>query len=239
MRSHCCSHQPHAQPAHGGDPRYRRVLWFALAINAAMFAVEIGAGLAAASVSLHADALDFVADAATYGISLLVMSRSLRSRAQAALAKGIAMGLFGLWVIGAAIWHAVHATVPQAGTMGVVGVLALAANVATFMILWAYRGGDSNMRSVWLCSRNDAIGNLAVLVAALGVFGTGTGWPDVLVAAIMAVLALQGAATVTRQALSELRAGPARGLHNPGGVVDNGGMQDSSGVVSPDLPQAR
>jgi Co/Zn/Cd efflux system component len=123
----------------------------------------------------------------------------------AAFAKGASMGVFGLWVIGVTAWHAVHGTLPNAVTMGAVGLAALLANAATFGLLWAYRNGDANMRSVWICSRNDVIGNLAVLLAALGVFGTGTGWPDVIVAAIMASLALQSAVMVIRQSLGELQ----------------------------------
>jgi Co/Zn/Cd efflux system component len=170
-----------------------------------MFLVEIGAGLAAGSAALQADALDFLGDAANYGISLFVVGMALRYRAMAALAKGATMGLFGLWVIGAILWHAVHGILPSALTMGAVGVTALAANAASFGLLWAYRGGDANMRSAWICTRNDVLGNLAVLLAAAGVFGTGAGWPDVIVAAIMAGLSLQGAALVIRQSLGELR----------------------------------
>lgn len=170
-----------------------------------MFLVEIGAGVAAGSASLQADALDFFGDSANYAISLLVVGMALRYRASAALAKGVTMGAFGLWVIGTVIWHALHGTLPSAFTMGAVGVAALAANAASFGFLWAYRDGDANMRSAWICTRNDVLGNLAVLLAAAGVFGTGTGWPDVIVAAIMAGLALQGAATVVRRSLGELR----------------------------------
>jgi len=176
-----------------------------LAINAGMFLVEIVAGLAAGSTSLQADALDFLADAGNYGISLFVVGMALRYRAMAALAKGATMGLFGLWVIGITAWHVVNGTLPHAATMGAVGFAALLANAAVLGLLWAYRAGDANMRSVWLCSRNDVIGNGAVLLAALGVFGTGTGWPDVIVAAVMAVLALQGAWVSIRLALGELR----------------------------------
>jgi Co/Zn/Cd efflux system component len=172
-----------------------------------MFLVEIGAGLAAGSASLQADALDFFGDAANYAISLLVVGMALRYRATAALAKGGTMGLFGFWIIGTVIWHALHGTLPSAITMGVVGFAALAANAISFGLLWAYRGGDANMRSAWICTRNDVLGNLAVLVAAAGVFGTGTGWPDVIVAAIMASLALQGAWLVIQQSLNELREG--------------------------------
>jgi Co/Zn/Cd efflux system component len=190
---------------HRGNSVYRRVLWTVLAINGMMFLVEIGAGLAAGSASLQADALDFFGDAANYSISLMVVGMALRYRATAALAKGATMGLFGLWVIGTVIWHLVHGTLPNAFTMGAVGFAALVANAASFGLLWAYREGDANMRSAWICTRNDVLGNLAVLLAALGVFGTGTGWPDIIVAAIMAGLALQGAAVVIRQSLGELR----------------------------------
>jgi Co/Zn/Cd efflux system component len=202
----CCCTPP---PLNLGRPKeaaaYKRVLWAVLGINAAMFVVEVGAGLAAGSASLQADALDFLGDAANYGISLFVVGMALRYRASAALAKGVSMGLFGFWVIGTLVWHAWHGTVPHALTMGAVGVAALAANAASFGLLWAYRHGDANMRSAWICTRNDVLGNLAVLLAALGVFGTGTGWPDVAVAAIMAALALQGATIVARQSLAELR----------------------------------
>jgi Co/Zn/Cd efflux system component len=174
-----------------------------LAINLAMFLVEIGAGLVAGSASLQADALDFLGDAANYMISLLVVGMALRYRATAALLKGSTMGVVGLWVIG--VWHASHGTLPQAFTMGAVGTAALVANVVSFGLLWAYREGDANMRSAWVCTRNDVLGNLAVLLAAIGVFGTDAGWPDLIVAASMAALALQGALVVIRQSLNELR----------------------------------
>jgi Co/Zn/Cd efflux system component len=206
----CCSADScSSSAAAGASARYRTVLWVVLAINAVMFVVEILAGLAAGSAALQADALDFFADAANYGISLCVLGLSLRWRAGAALVKGASMGLFGLWVIGSVVWHALQGTLPGWGTMGVVGAAALAANAACLGLLYAWREGDANMRSVWICSRNDVIANLAVLAAALGVFGTGSGWPDLVVAAVMAALALQGAATVMRQALAELRQPPA------------------------------
>src|SRR5437879_9381520 len=191
------------------DDAYRRVLWMVLAINAAMFAVEVIAGLVAGSAALQADALDFLGDAANYAISLLVVGMALRYRASAALAKGATMAAFGLWVIAMVVWHAVHGTLPSAFTMVTVGIAALVANIASFGLLWAYRKGDANMRSAWICTRNDVLGNIAVLLAALGVFGTGTGWPDVIVAAIMAGLALQGASVVVQQSTLELRAHPA------------------------------
>ncbi len=204
MSSDCC-HSAHAADPHQGHPAYRRILWVVLAINAAMFLVEIGAGLAAGSASLQADALDFLGDAANYGISLFVVGLPLRYRATAAFAKGASMGLFGLWVIGTSVWHALHGTLPNALTMGAVGIAALIANAASFGLLWAYRRGDANMHSAWICTRNDVLGNLAVLLAAAGVFGTGTGWPDIIVAGIMAGLALQGAALVINRSLAELR----------------------------------
>jgi Co/Zn/Cd efflux system component len=193
------------EPHRGKAAAQSRILWAVLAINAVMFLVEIGAGLAAGSASLQADALDFLGDTANYAISLIVVGMALRYRASAALAKGATMGLFGLWVIGTVIWHSIQGTLPSAFTMGAVGFAALAANAASFGLLWAYRGGDANMRSAWICTRNDVLGNLAVLLAAIGVFGTGTGWPDLIVAAIMAGLALQGATIVVQQSVRELR----------------------------------
>jgi Co/Zn/Cd efflux system component len=205
MADCCCEPPPLRLDPHRGNDHYRRALWTVLAINAVMFLFEIGAGVAAGSASLQADALDFLGDSANYAISLFVVGMALRYRASAALAKGATMGAFGLWVIGTVVWHALHGTLPSAFTMGAVGFAALIANAASFGLLWAFREGDANMRSAWICTRNDVLGNLAVLLAAAGVFGTGTGWPDVFVAAIMAGLALQGAATVIRQSLGELR----------------------------------
>jgi Co/Zn/Cd efflux system component len=205
MANCCCDPQTLRPDPHRGNSRYRRILWVVLGINAAMFLVEIGAGFAAGSTSLQADALDFLGDASNYAISLLVVGMALRYRASAALAKGVTMSAFGLWVIGTVIWHALHGTLPSAFTMGAVGFAALAANAVSFVLLWGFREGDANMRSAWICTRNDVLGNLAVLFAAAGVLGTGTGWPDIIVAAVMAVLAMQGATTVIRQSLGELR----------------------------------
>ena len=205
MSAHCCEDDGLISRDRLPSAKYRRVLWAVLGINAVMFLAEIGAGLAAGSVSLQADALDFLADAGNYGISLFVLDMSLRHRARATLAKGLTMGLFGLWVIGATCWQVLHGILPHAVTMGFVGFAALVANASVCGLLWGYRGGDSNMRSVWLCSRNDVAGNLAVLLAALGVFGTGRGWPDAIVAAVMSGLALQAAWQVVRDALKELR----------------------------------
>ena len=199
MSASCCN------DFHRGNSAHRRVLWCVLAINAVMFTVEVVAGVASGSASLQADALDFLGDSANYAISLFVVGMALRYRATAAMLKGSTMAAVGLWVVGVTIWHAWHGTLPQAFTMGAVGTAALLANFASFGLLWAYREGDANMRSAWVCTRNDVLGNLAVLLAAIGVLGTGTGWPDLIVASVMAALALQGAAVVIRHALSELR----------------------------------
>jgi Co/Zn/Cd efflux system component len=191
------------------DPKWRRVLWIALIINAAMFAVEIVAGVAADSRALQADALDFLGDSANYAISLGVAGMALSWRARAALLKAATMLAFGLWVFASAVWGFIAGTTPQAETMGLIGALALVSNVVVALMLYRWRTGDANMRSVWICSRNDAIGNLAVMAAALGVFGTGQGWPDLLVAAIMAALAIWGSVDVFRHARGDLASAAA------------------------------
>lgn len=177
----------------------------ALGLNAAMFAIEMAAGLGADSVALQADALDFFGDTVTYALSLAVLGMSLARRTAAALFKGVSMALMGLWVLGAAAHAAWAQPLPIVEVMGTVGVAALGVNVGVAVLLYRFRGGDSNMRSVWLCSRNDAIGNLAVLAAAAGVFGTGTVWPDLAVAALMATLALVASLQIIRHALAERR----------------------------------
>jgi Co/Zn/Cd efflux system component len=187
------------------DPKYRRILWIALWVNLLMFGVEIVGGWAAGSVSLLADAVDFLGDAANYGISLFVLALAPVWRSRTALLKGATMGAYGLFVLGTTAWHLTSGTVPAAHTMGAIGVAALAANCLVGALLYAYRNGDANMRSVWLCTRNDAIGNLAVLVAAFGVFQTGSGLPDLLVATVMGLLGLSAARTVIVQARREMR----------------------------------
>ena len=186
-------------------PGYRHVLWAALVINAAMFVVEGGAGLAAGSVALQADALDFLGDAATYALTLFVLGLALRWRARAALLKGASMGLFGLWVMGNSIYHLFVPSAPTAEVMGSVGLLALAANLVSAFLLYRHRHGDANMRSVWLCTRNDALGNIAVILAGAGVFASGSNLPDLAVGAVMAALALTSARQVLRHARRELR----------------------------------
>ena len=202
MGADCCHH---GVTFEGLSADYRRRLWAVIAINAAMFFVEMGAGALAGSQALQADALDFLGDTLTYGLSLAVIGASLRVRARAAFAKGLSLTLMGLWVFGATAWHVLVLGVPRADVMGVVGVMALAANVASVLILAKYKDGDANVRSVWLCSRNDAIGNVAVMLAALAVWATATRWPDLIVAAIMAALFLWSSAQILRQSLGELR----------------------------------
>lgn len=203
MGASCCNSGCGSAPP-TVDRVYRRVLWAALLINAGMFVVELTAGVLAQSVSLKADALDFLSDAANYAISLFVLGAALRVRAWAALVKGLSLGAIGLYVAGASLYSALVLDVPTAEVMGVVGLMALAANVGVALMLYAFRRGDANMRSVWICSRNDAIGNVAVVLAAVGVFGTGTAWPDIVVAAVLAGLAITGAVQITRHALAEL-----------------------------------
>lgn len=186
------------------SPRYRKVLWVALALNAVMFVVELSAGIHAGSVSLLADAIDFAGDAANYGISLAVLSMGLMWRSRAALVKGFTMAGYGTFVIGKTAFSLISGGVPEPFTMGVVAVLALLVNGGVAAMLYAYRDGDANMRSVWICSRNDAIGNVAVMMAAVGVSGTSSNWPDLAVAAVMALLALSGGMSVIRQARAEL-----------------------------------
>lgn len=204
MSAHCCDHD--ATAAQANSPRYRKILWIALVVNLAMFAIEIAAGLRSGSVSLLADAIDFFGDAANYGVSLAVLSMGLAWRSRAALLKSASMLVFGLFVLARAGWAATQGGAPEALTMGAIGLLALVANVLVATLLYAYREGDANMRSVWLCSRNDAIGNLTVMLAALGVFGTGSAWPDLAVAAVMGSLAIWGGWSVMQQARRELRA---------------------------------
>ncbi|MFZ1412964.1 MAG: cation transporter [Defluviicoccus sp.] len=186
------------------SPKWRRALWIALFVNAVFFAAEIVAGVAAGSAALQADALDFFGDAGNYAISLGVAGMALTWRARAALAKGGTLMVFAVWVLGSTAWHAFYGTLPRAEVMGLVGIGALIANGGVALMLYRFRTGDANMRSVWICSRNDAVGNAAVLLAAMGVFGTGTGGPDVIVAAIMGGLGLWGGWQVVGQARGEL-----------------------------------
>mgnify|MGYP001828603620 FL=1 len=187
----------------GVSDEYKRRLWIVIALNATMFVVEMTAGHLAKSQALQADALDFFGDALTYGISLAVIGASIRARTTAALAKGISLLSMGIWVFGATVYRVFYVGVPEAEIMGVVATMALATNLASVFLLVSYKDGDANVRSVWLCSRNDAIGNVAVMIAAFGVWATASGWPDLIVAAIMASLFLSSSFQIIRQALEE------------------------------------
>ena len=189
----------------GASPQYRRVLWTVIGLNAGMFVIEVTAGALAGSQALKADALDFLGDSMTYTISLLVIGMSLRTRALAALFKGLSLGGMGLWVFAATAYQVLVLGVPRAEVMGVVGFAALAANLASVVLLMRYREGDANVRSVWLCSRNDALGNVAVMLAAAAVWATGSAWPDLVVAAVMASLFLYSASRIVRLAVGELQ----------------------------------
>lgn len=209
MAGHC--HHDDCGTFEGQSPAYRRALWAVVAINAAMFATELAAGAFAQSMALQADALDFLADTLTYGISLYAIGRSARLRAGVALVKGVSLAVMGVGVLGLTLYRTLVLGTPDAAVMTGVGALALAANLASVLLLLRYRNGDANVRSVWLCSRNDAIGNVAVIAAAGAVAWTGTAWPDLLVAAAMASLFLHSATLIIRQALSERRTP----LHRP------------------------
>lgn len=208
FHDHCCDHAPVFT---GNNPAFRRALWAVIIINAVMFVVEVIAGITAGSMALQADALDFLGDTATYALSLFVLAKPPRWRANAALFKGVTLALLGLWVLSSTIWRVFVTGIPEAVIMGSIGMLALAANIASVLILLRFREGDANVRSVWLCSRNDAIGNVAVVLAATGVFATGTAWPDLAVAAIMASLFLTSSVKIIKQAFGERQALVAAG----------------------------
>lgn len=189
----------------GVSTGYKRILWVVIAINVVMFTVETGASIVAQSMALRADALDFLGDSLTYSITLLAIGHSLRWRASAALFKGATLAVMGLWVFGSTLYRSFVLGLPNEIVMGSVAMMAFMANLTSALLLLKYRNGDSNVRSVWLCSRNDAIGNLAVLLAAGVVFTTQSPWPDLFVAFAMALLFLHSAWLILRQAIGELR----------------------------------
>ena len=207
------------EPA-GLSPRYRRVLTVVLAINAAMFAVEVAWSLIAGSTALQADALDFLADTLTYGLTLSVLGQPLAVRARAALVKGASLGAMALLVFGTAAWRALDAGMPEPATMGTIALLALAANLTSVLLLYRFRDGDANMASVWQCSRNDAIGNLAVIAAAGAVSVTASGWPDIVVAVAMASLFLQSSLRIVGRARQELNGSRMDAVATSGGLSE-------------------
>lgn len=205
MSDRCCS----TPVAPAVDPKYRRALWIALVVNVTMFVVELVASWSSGSVSLLADSIDFFGDAGNYALSLAVLGLTLSTRSKVALFKAACMGAFGVFVLGRAGWSLKVGAPPEAYTMGAIGFTAFAANGGVAWMLYRFRTGDANMRAVWICSRNDALSNLAVMLAAVGVFGTGSAWPDLLVASVMGALALSGAWAVVAHARRDLTAARA------------------------------
>jgi len=200
----CCGQEKNFD---GMSSAYKRILWWIIAINAVMFLVEMSAGIGAQSQALKADALDFLADSLTYGLSLWVIGKSLTIRSNAAIAKGISLLVMTLWVSGSTVYHIFYINSPNAMTMGAVAIAACIANLISVFLLRKYKDGDANVRSVWLCSRNDAIGNLIVLAAASGVWVTGSAWADLAVAFVLAALFLSSAWQILKQALAERKQG--------------------------------
>ncbi|MCG8083835.1 MAG: cation transporter [Candidatus Thiodiazotropha taylori] len=200
----CCSSTQCTDGTAAVSPEFRKALWIALIVNLIMFNIEVVGGLYANSVSLLADAVDFAGDAANYALSLSVLSLGLLWRARAALIKGMTMGAYGLLVVGKTVWATLYGTAPEAYTMGLIGLVALVANLSVAVMLYRFRDGDANMRSVWLCSRNDSIVNLMIILAALGVLGTETRWPDLIVAAVVSALAISSAISIVVQARYEI-----------------------------------
>jgi Co/Zn/Cd efflux system component len=229
MSEQCSSSQAcgcHGNPRFDGvDPRYKAILWTVIAINGVMFLVEMAAGHLAGSQALQADALDFLGDTLTYGLSLAVIGSSLRTRASAALFKGGSLLAMGLWVFGSTLYQLFFLGLPKAEIMGSIGFLAFTANVASVLLLMRYKDGDANVRSVWLCSRNDAIGNVAVMVAAVAVWGLGSAWPDIIVALIMAGLFLYSSAQIIGQSLKEYRTGVDSGALSSHGHAHEAGAE--------------
>lgn len=199
MSQDCCN------PTLPRDISYRRVLWIALFANVGMFLIEVVAAAFSGSSALAADAADFLGDSANYALSLGALALGGAWISRVALLKGAAMSAYGVAVLAYAGWRAWLGVPPEPLTMGVVGTLALLVNLGVAVLLYRFRDGDANMRSVWLCTRNDVIANLAVLAAAAGVFGTGSVWPDVAVAAMLALLGLSSGRIVIQQARAELR----------------------------------
>lgn len=198
----CCNHNTQFD---GTSARYRRILWVIIAINGLMFLVEMAAGIGAQSQALQADALDFLGDTLTYGISLWAIGKALSVRANVAIFKGVSLLLMALWVMGSTLYRIVFLNSPDPYTMGGVAIAAFIANVVSVLLLVRYKDGDANVRSVWLCSRNDAIGNLVVVLAASGVWASGSPWPDLVVALVLSLLFLSSSWQIMKLAMQERR----------------------------------
>ena len=187
------------------DPGYRRALWLVVALNLGFGVLEVGGGLLADSQALLADSLDFLGDGTITLVGLLALAWAATARAKVAFAQGLFLLALGIGVIGVAIWRAMTATAPEAELMGGIGLVALAVNVTAALILSRYREGDANVRAVWLFSRNDALANVAVIVAAGLVAWTGKAWPDLAVAAVIPALFIHSALNILRSARTELK----------------------------------
>ena len=196
----------HSHTFDGMNDDYKRRLMLVTAINVAMFVVEMTAGQLSGSQALKADALDFAADGATYALSFWAIGRPQRVRTGAAVIKGVSLLAMGIWIAATTLYQFFVLGVPEAQVMGLIGFLALAANLLSVYLLFAYKDGDANIRSVWLCSRNDAIGNVAVMVAAVLVAWLNSGAPDLIVAGVMAALFLTSSYQILRQSWTEWNA---------------------------------
>jgi cation diffusion facilitator family transporter len=190
------------------DPAYRRALWLVILLNLGFGLVELFGGFIADSQALKADSLDFLGDGSISFVGLLALAWGARARALAALTQGLFLGALGVGVIGFAVWRSLNASVPEGELMGGIGVVALVVNVSAALILARFREGDANVRAIWLFSRNDAIANIAVIIAALLVIWTGRACPDLVVAGIIALLFMHSAIEIVRHARAEL--GPRR-----------------------------
>jgi Co/Zn/Cd efflux system component len=202
MSEACCSVDPKDKGIR--SKAYKRVLWIALIVNLSMFILEIAGAARSGSTSLLADAVDFFGDAANYSLSLAVFALSSVWNSRIAIIKGASMGLYGLFVLGQTLWMMFYGKVPEAETMGFIALLALLSNVTVAALLFKYREGNANMRAVWLCSRNDALGNVAVMAAAAGVYILNSRWPDLAVALFMSLLGLSASMHVLKAARKEL-----------------------------------
>lgn len=194
-----------SQPFTGMSQAYKTALKWVIVINFSLFLIEIFSSQIAQSMALRADALDFLGDSVTYTLSLLALAWVPAKRAKVAIFKGISLAFMGLWVLLSTAYQVLILGLPNDTLMGAIALLAFAANLISALILMRYRDGDANVRSVWLCTRNDAIGNLAVLLAAVLVGVLSSPWPDLLVAFLMASLFLHSSKLILYQAFTELR----------------------------------
>lgn len=197
----CCSNEDEIQlmkQSHG------RVLWIVLAINASMFLVELVVGVLSQSTALMADSLDMLGDALVYSFSLFVLGKGIKWEAKASVLKGVIMLSFGIGVLAEAVYKILNPVVPEAGSMGITGAAALVMNSICFYLLWKHRGDNLNMQSTWVCSRNDLIGNVGVIIASGLTAVTASKWPDIAIGLSIAAMFVNSAIQVLREAKSAL-----------------------------------